>query len=263
LIQLLEAPPHDEDALFPLASIGDEVVQQTFQRWRSSTSAWHPDLTREAGWELTPEGGRRDLYHQDCYPLIPVDGTALDSIPGPVGVITPHEERCGWCGRQLVTLFDIDLQDPRLQFLAPRRSQLPSPEWRRLRIAMCARCTCFGTVLTDVDGEGGSHWSRLNVRPHYIGQEDQAFPFPERRLVLGPHRRSPYEAMVLEWGGRSQLGGSPAWIQSARYPECPKCHRPMAFVGQLDTADLDLGEGVVYACWCADCQMAATDYQQT
>jgi len=37
----------------------------------------------------------------------------------------------------------------------------------------------------------------------------------------------------------------------------------MVFVGQLETADLDLGEGFTYAFWCADCGMAATSYQQT
>lgn len=282
LIRLLEAPPHNRDALPPLAWIGDAVVQAAFHRWRQSPPTWDPDvgwrideyLRRDAGWELTETGGRRDLFHQECFQLVPV-GDPLAAPPGPqdlvqpslfqdlppliptgpVGVITPHEQTCRWCEQRLVTLFDLDLRDPRLTFVAPG--------WRR--IAMCNRCTLFGTILTEVDGEGGSQWSRLNVHPGYIGREDHGWNLPQRRLVLGPRRRSPLEARVPDLvRGGSQVGGYPTWEQGNSHPLCPKCGRWMVFAGQVMTDEvLGEGEGTTYAFLCQDCGMAATSYEQT
>ena len=151
----------------------------------------------------------------------------------------------------------MELSDPRLAFLAPG--------WERLRIAMCERCTGFGTVLTEVDRQGGSRWSSHNVRPRFIGDEDHAWNFPQRRLVLG-QGRSPFEAhqYVLTSGG-SQIGGFPMWMGGEPHPDCPKCRRAMVFIGQVQTDDVfgEPSEGVTYAFLCRDCGMAATTYTQT
>jgi hypothetical protein len=266
LIQTLEQDPYEVYALQRLAFIGDDVVQARFHRWRLAPPGGEADIAEEngykarrAGWELTPEGGRRDLFHPECYQLIPSDQAPGENAPGPVGVITPHEEPCGWCGRQLTTLFDVDLNDTRLTFLAPGSE--------RLRIAMCERCTNFDAVFTEVDGQGGSHWSSRNRRPRSVVHEDCAWNFPQRRLVLGP-RRTPFEAhwhRLTRAGGASQLGGFWTWEGQEPHPDCPKCERAMVFVGQLQTTDA-FGEGwdgMTYAWLCQDCGMAATTYAQT
>jgi hypothetical protein len=266
LIELVQKPPHDVLLLGPLAWIGDEVVQRTFHRWRQSPPVWDPEIgfrinnyfTRDAGWQLTKRGGRRDLYHRTSYRLIPAEVAAEGSVPGPVEVITDHSDKCVWCGRRLLSMFDIQLGDPRLSYLAPG--------WKRLRIALCSRCTGFGTIYTDVDPNGGSRWSKLNVRPHYIGTEEHGYQYPPRLLVLGPQRRSPFEAhQYILSNGASQLGGFPMWIQGNRHPDCPKCHRLMVFVGQIQTSDAlgGSGEGCTYAFLCQECRIAATTYEQT
>jgi hypothetical protein len=266
LVRLLETPPHCREALGPLAWIGDEVIQETFHRWRQSPPDWAPDLgwsienyfIRDAGWELTQTGRRRDLYHRQCYRLIPAGEAALADTPGPVGVGIRHKERCRWCGQQLVTLFDLDLRDRRLTFLAPG--------WNRLRIAMCNRCKPYGTIFTEVDGDGSSRWGNLNARPEYLHLGRQGWQFPQRPLVLGPIRRSPYEARFdVISQGISQIGGFPTWEQGNSHPHCPRCGHWMVFVGQVETSDAlgGRGEGVTYAFLCQDCGMAATAYEQT
>jgi hypothetical protein len=203
------------------------------------------------------------LYHSECYEFIPADEAPTADIPGPVRVITPHEENCRWCERQLVNLFDIDLRDPRLSFLAPG--------WNRLRIATCRACAGYSTLLTDVDGEGHSQWSTRNDESGFLDaatDEDGEGSWPQERLVLGPRRRSPYEAhqsiLYLEKGA-SQLGGYPMWVGSEPHACCPKCQRAMTFMGHLQLWDLWPGEaeGVIYAFLCQDCGVAATTYSQT
>jgi hypothetical protein len=163
----------------------------------------------------------------------------------------------------MVSLFDIDLRDPRLGFLAPG--------WNRLRIATCQACALYSTLLTDVDGEGHSQWSIRNDESGFLDSddgEDEGWSWPQQRLVLGPRRRSPYEAhqsILYLLKGASQLGGFPMWVGSEPQAYCPECQRGMMFVGHLQLWDIfDEGaEGVVYAFLCQDCGMAATTYSQT
>jgi hypothetical protein len=264
LLRLVEGSGPRVEALAALAWIGDDAVQAAFHRWLRFRT-WDTEVTRriewftrDAGWELTVAGKRRMLYHQRCYRLVAIQSAPPEVQSGPVKVILPHAEQCGWCHHRLLTLFDIDMRDSRLQFLAPG--------WRRLRIPFCARCTGFGTIFVAVDPQGGAHWSRFNAKPVYIGTEEHRYPYPQHRLVLGPARRTPFEADtgVLTEGG-SQLGGFPMWVQGNSHPDCPKCRRLMVFVGQIQTEDA-LGmpaEGVTYAFLCQDCRIAATTYEQT
>jgi hypothetical protein len=250
-----------------LAWTYDDVVRAAMHRWRHSP----PDsdeyfaqevetALREAGWELTETGESRFFYATECYRLVPVAEAPVADVPGPVDVTTPHEESCPWCGEQLVNLFDMDFQDPRLAFLAPG--------WSRLRILMCGRCTCFDTVYSGVDPQGACRWSDLNVHPGFIGNENQGYTYPPRRLVLGPPRRTPLESH-LPWGwmepGASQIGGFPRWIENVKPSVCPRCQKTMSFVGQLLTEDVlgDAYEGMTYAFLCQECRLAATFYDQT
>jgi hypothetical protein len=63
--------------LSALAWVGDERAVELFAGWRAQPPSWASDLhipphqyAREAGWELSPDGRRRNLYHEICYPLI-------------------------------------------------------------------------------------------------------------------------------------------------------------------------------------------------
>jgi transposase len=57
--------------LFALAWIADDLVRDQFRAWREYPPPWRSHLyvapheyAHEAGWELTMEGGRRELYRQ-------------------------------------------------------------------------------------------------------------------------------------------------------------------------------------------------------
>jgi hypothetical protein len=262
---LVESRPWNLGALRKLAYANSEVVTQIFHRWSQNPPDPDPSFivemkgaAKDAGWELTPTGERRLLYHPECFALIPINEAAAEDLPGPVEVVLPHDEECTVCDGPLVTLFDIDLTDPRLSFLAPG--------WNRLRIATCGRCTGYGEVVTRVDGDGGSHAIEGGVKWHTA--PDGGWDLPQRRLVLGPRRRSPYEAQqyVLYLNDyASQLGGFPMWVGQEPHPDCPTCERTMIFVGQLQIDDVfdDGAEGVIYAFLCQNCGIAATTYAQT
>ncbi len=215
---------HRSHLLEALAWIGDEGVRALFASWRQTPPAWRGELyippeeyAPEGGWHLAPDGSRRDLCRDACRRLVPVGERHHGERP--VRVIAPHEQQCGWCGRPLVSLLDLDLTAPELAFLGLAGV--------RLRIATCQRCTAYAPIFTEVDLHAGSRWSALNVRPEYLGPDDDEWQgLPQGALVLGPERRTPIEGIVLLWksvGGVSQVGGHPTWEQDAEYPECPRC----------------------------------------
>jgi hypothetical protein len=99
--------------LSALAWVGDERVVELFASWRIEPPSWAADLyipphqyAREAGWELSPDGDRRNLYHEICYPLIRSDAATTDS---PVTVLTD------------ANLFEIDGTSAALAFLGCRQ----------------------------------------------------------------------------------------------------------------------------------------------
>lgn len=267
-----------------LAWIDDEIVLERFRAWRDSAPPWQADLhvpaedyLLEAGCELTPDGQRRLLYRRDCYELAPIEPQGSDSggeanwpevtdpTGSPVQVWVPHEAACTWCGRQLVTLLDIDLTDPRCAFLAADQTGAT-----RVRIAHCWWCSPFSGIFTDIDAHGASRWSDANgERPEILAQIDDGsvtLDFTRRRLALGVARRTPFEALgrlMLDQTGSSQLGGHPDWVNDATYPVCPSCGRRMECVGQVSWDEIGLAEGMNYACVCLPCGKATTVYQQS
>lgn len=255
----------DQWVLIALAWIGDSEVRRACVRWREQPPVWRDspyappeEFTEQAGWMLTPEGGRRDLYAQTCFALLHSNATEQDERQGAVAVVGPTRETCGWCNRALVALLDITTSRPELAFLG----------WpgARLRVAACETCTAFETTFTDVASDGGLRWSDANVRSEYLPPaRDMWEPLPRAALRLGPSRANPYEANLFEVSeGISQLGGHPSWQQDAEYPRCPRCRQAMPFVGQVHLGDLaPYSEGTYYAFLCAACGVAATTYQRT
>ena len=222
--------------LLDLAWIGDEAVQSRFQEWRSNPPRWRPylhappeDYAREAGWELTRAGVRRDLFHRECY--------GLSAAKEPI--IQVGADQCVWCGLPLVTLFDIDLRDPRVEFLGI--------SGETLCIATCEHCVIFAPVFTELDSSGGCRWSNFNLKPSHTAFHrrpvlEAAEPWLRTRAerhrlsTIGDPRPSPFEAQefVVLWLGLSvsQVGGHPLWIQDSEYPHCPRCEETMMFVAQ-------------------------------
>jgi hypothetical protein len=249
------------DLLLALAWIGDQIVVDLFNSWRSTPPDWKEELyvppdeySYEAGWELTKDGHKRELYYRDCYPLVKrdlVEHTAVE-------IIGEHNDICPWCGSTLVILFDFNLDHPALKFL-----ELPGT---KLRIPTCHICTCFGNIYSEFDGNGHAAWSPMNEKPAYLPELEQGEGIENiHSLVMANDKRSCYHsASQFIETGISQIGGHPTWLQDAEYPRCPKCSQTMKFVGQVDGGDtMQYGEGIYYAFICKACSLAATYYQQT
>lgn len=262
--------------LLALAWIGDERVQAQFQAWRERPPVWQSrlfipahDYAIEAGWELTPSGEKRQLYWTECYQLTRGDQEpAADGARGDDNADGADVGTCGWCGRRLRTLFDIDLSDPRVAFLIDGASV----DATRLRIARCLWCSMFATTYTDIDTRGDSAWSAENGPKPAIFErvgtgEDIMPPEPDPPYapsqLLGGACDTPFEALgrlMLDESAFSQLGGHPEWIQDAEYPICPGCDQRMRCAGQTAWED---EEGHTYVFICLPCGKAATSYQQT
>jgi hypothetical protein len=251
-----------EDLLSALAWIGDEVVQACFQTWRDHPPAWHTKLIYPldhyaiyGGWELSRQGKRRNLYFPVNYDLVSTETAPAEAQMRPVEVIASHEGACGWCERPLLTLFEIDLQHSPMSFL--------NLSGKKLRIAMCMNCTLQGEyIFTDVDENGAARWSSLNgdcpAHLRFFDEEDISVDsLPQRQLVLGAARRTPY----ISHG--SHLGGCPLWVQHPEYPHCPGCQQAMTFVGQYEPYHVNYIEGIIYAFLCTKCGLATVSYQQT
>ena len=248
--RLASGEVRDSFAMLALAWIGDERVREVFAT-RDDGAHW----ATEGGWELLPDGGRRDLHRQEAYGLRWADG---DEPTGPVRVIVRPAGRCPLCGDPGVGLFDLDLSDDRLRFL--------EGELRRLVVPFCDRCIYhYGpAMLSRVGDDGVGLLDELNERQPDFEVVDE-YRLPSAPLELGERRRTPYEHEAWPLQGRaSQIGGAPHWLQSADYPSCPDCGRPMPFIAQLETSQLgEALEGIHYAFHCADCRTAAVVYQQT
>ncbi len=275
LLQLVNDPPEGvsrHHLLECLAWIDHEQVTEMFQAWHRTPPSWYiPGMTPPleayplaAGWEVVPEGGRRLLYAPQAYELTRPSGQDLQDA-GPVAVMTAHEERCPWCQRPLLSLLDLNLEDPRCAGVITAGE--------RLRIAVCDWCSGYATLFTEVDFAGASHWSDVNGEPPDVlrkvgyGDQEEDVPWPQERLVVGARRRTPFETLDryrLGEKGMSQVGGHPEWVQYPVYPRCPTCTRRMGCIGQISWEDLDeAAEGITYAFLCRSCQIAATCFQQT
>ncbi|MVP01291.1 DUF1963 domain-containing protein [Paenibacillus lutrae] len=251
--------------LLALAWIGDETVVELFHRWRTEPPVWRGELyvapelyAHEAGWELTEDGQRRDLFYKTSYPF--EQGA---SAPDDAAVLlTESGQGCPWCERPLAVLFDLNLAHPSLEFLRIRGE--------RLKIAACLSCNCYGYMYTDVETDGTFTWSAHNGKPAGVGETGEGGDIcgssAPRSLRLSAEPRGPYYAAVwtLEPAASSQVGGHPAWIQDAEYPDCPECSRAMKFIAQMNGEDVEeYGEGIYYGFLCQPCRIAAVHYQQT
>jgi hypothetical protein len=123
LIELISAPVVEESyncLLLCLAWVGNERVIRQFQAWREDPPAWRSELyvppweySLEAGWELTDAGTRLDLYLPTAYEVIALGESEHEhGNYSAFTILAPHEEQCGWCGRQLLTVLQLDLRVP-------------------------------------------------------------------------------------------------------------------------------------------------------
>lgn len=270
--RLIQQVERDDDnrnhILLILGWIGDSEVVARFRKWRSNPPKWVDKLyvapeiyALDAGWELTSDGGRRNLIHGMNYAIEKAKEPKSSHAEAHKALFLKNSiSTCPWCSGKLITLMDVEANHPSLAYL--------NLQTQRLRVATCERCGCFGTIYMDLDREGAPTWSRSNREPDYLryfDEDDYGYDATEWNLTLSDEPRSPFYA--ANWAlsqPDSQIGGHPSWVQDAEYPECPCCHKRMRFIGQVDWADFDnYGEGIFYMFLCPEDMITATLYQQS
>lgn len=247
-------------ALQALAWIGDEMVQKKFTEWERHPPAWRKSLhvgpsiyVHIGGWEPV-DGGRRNLYYEECFELAPVEGMSEASR---VEFLAETQRKCPWCGDGLVHLIEIPTDNPSLAFLGFKGSTLP--------VLTCERCTAFSDHLfARINADGNAELHPANGVPRYLTDTKSEWgpgPWKGVRVKLQP--RSAIHAVDWCMGiPGTQIGGMPSWVQDTAYPKCPDCKQTMRFLAQLDNG-IFKWEGTYYAFWCAECRTTATAYQQT
>ncbi|WP_405171683.1 DUF1963 domain-containing protein [Paenibacillus sp. FSL H8-0280] len=258
--------------LLMLAYIGDDVVVQQFRQWRQSPPSWASELyvvpehyTTEAGWELTKDEQRRELFITPSYSLYKVkdnEGTNVESFGDLFSLLTHSANCCPWCGSALTTLISLDVKHPALKDVSWHTQQL--------QIQTCVICSSYGVVYMEVEGAGEPLWSSHNVMPMGMDEIDlddygKLAPDVGQQFRIANASRHAFHAS--EWAmepSLSQVGGHPGWVQDAEYPTCPSCSTRMKAVAQLDWGEVEKhGEGMYYMFICEPCQMTAVSYQQS
>ncbi|MGF6355164.1 hypothetical protein ABIE27_003078 [Paenibacillus sp. 4624] len=271
--------------LIMLAYIGDDAVVQQFWQWKQSPPEWAGELyvepecyTLQAGWELTEEGQRRELFITPSYSLYEagdsdVEGSESVNLEGsPISLLVPSSSLCPWCGSSFISLMNLHVKHPSLQ----------SVHWNspQLDVHTCLVCSSYSVVYMEMDAEGKPIWSKHNMKPDGFDDIDveeirvdvsglvssTLDDSVQRRLFhIAPKPRQPFHGS--EWAmepSLSQVGGHPGWVQDADYPSCPACSVTMKAIGQLDGEMIqENGEGVYYMFGCEPCQMTAVSYQQS
>jgi hypothetical protein len=247
--------------LVALAWIGDSNVRSSFMQWRRQPPKWASllhiaphEYAKVAGWELTDDGGRRNLFSDVAYPLVRSESKASTRDDVKVGV--HNVACCPWCGRTLTSLFGIR----NLQGVLP---EYPATKYEALT---CHACTAYGQVFAKRSTSDSWTWHQKNVRPGFLPPRTYEWAFPETPLVPSTAARSCM--LSADWllpdVAYSQVGGHPTWVQDSYYPNCPDCSATMVFVGQISNEDYDQSmEGIYYAFSCSECGVSATNYQQS
>jgi len=246
--------------LLALAWIGDTTVVGLFNHWKHHPPHWTEFLyipperyAESAGWELSEDGQRRDLYFQQCWKLARGSSDREKDFVA----ISEREDTCPWCRAKMTNLITCN---PRSIGISVVRSGTD-----RVQITTCEVCTAFGVIFGLFDENGIGHWSSANSRPKYLPDDSSSWGrLPKNCLRLEASRSPLFAGDQFLPTSFSQIGGHPAWVQDSDYPKCPACSGTMMFLAQIAHDEIeDHSEGTYYSFICEGCKTTATNYQQT
>ncbi|HEX8907428.1 MAG TPA: hypothetical protein VF771_21425 [Longimicrobiaceae bacterium] len=245
----------------------------------------HPELLRvppeyelrDVGFEPAAGGGWRRLYPEAGSHVRFPDGRPQPPGDPVIHVHHPtwHLDTSGavsarWGGEGAGACAVCEQPRAHLLTLSPVPAGLGVTGMHTLVLETCLHCVFTSSELEyahDADGRPAPHRYQMER------QEAESTPILHPANVhLVP---TPPRWRWQDWGaanGRenlTRLGGHPAWVQGAAYPQCPDCGATMAFLLQLqeDLAGLDGGrawdEGMIYGFWCDACRVSAFIAQVT
>jgi hypothetical protein len=170
--------------LLALAWIGDSIVTELFDRWKKNPPSWRDslyippqDYSLEAGWELTNDGQRRDLYFHNCTKL----QRDRSHSPQRFQVIIDRKDVCPWCSQKRIDL--IDFVPSEFGMLDECR------EINRIQVTCYQVCTAFEVIFGTFDESGNSRWSSLNSHPEYLLDDSENWGrLPQNSLAFVDNR---------------------------------------------------------------------------
>lgn len=232
-----------------LSRNGDTVVSMHSER------VWHI---------VFPEGyfddAERPAWLRKIHPTWQADDEPCETAPFGGGA----EGLCTFCGKRLHHLLT----------LGPVAQGIGVSHLKSLSLVACLSCLGWEQAVTFF-----SHSQSGEIRS--IGG-DGTIRTPQ--FPVGPLRETTIQLRMTSqrwywqsWGDSNsrqnlhRIGGPPSWVQSADYPNCPRCEQAMHFLLQLDSdlPQADGGEwlwgsgGCAYCFWCDDCRISAWLWQCT
>lgn len=252
-----QLPTNPNFALIGLAWVGDEETVDQFSKWRAASPIWAEKLhcpayqySYEAGWELTPDNRKRELFFRTCF--------GLRRSPPTESAVDPSE-KCASCHR---ALFYLNVKSVLLE--TAFRIPVPSAE---LIIPFCDLCTRISETVLEIQPSGPAKISVENLTttqvPDWFFSADDAGGSLD--VLLDEDARDPfYAAQSFSRSTCSQLGGFPTWLQDAEYPRCETCMRTMNFLMQIDSDEFEeLYPGTFYFFKCDVCTAKLSLLKQT
>jgi hypothetical protein len=171
--------------------------------------------------------------------------------------------KCGNCGGAKHHLLTLD----------PVPAGVPVTKLPRVSFETCLSCLGWEEVQMfyrhDAEGRPRCRAKRSEKPPEF-----PAGPLRETEVALADlGSRWRWQDWALSNGRENlnRVGGSPAWVQGADYPDCPDCNRAMTLLLQLDSnlPTAAGGEwlwgsgGVCYGFWCDACKVSGFLWQCT
>lgn len=180
---------------------------------------------------------------------------------------TIDRQFCPCCGDTLHHLLTFDAVR-----LLPDICSLPS-----LTLATCTHCLGWYEKSAPLFLHHSMSGIPIAPVPELPEQsEHPCAPFEKTVVAITP---TPERFHWQEWTFQQnihRLGGHPAWVQIADYPDCPECGKAMSFLLQLNSRlpltqpnpdKLEVMEwgsgGVAYFHWCDRCRISAGNWQCT
>jgi|GEM_PF-2080960 len=191
------------------------------------------DYTYEGGWCIE-NGAIRLLYSKEIEVLKPDFKWKYSKE------IQEQSKRCPSCGDKLIDMY-----------------------YKDSRFTTCHICACYTTLYRNHKGDyyvlekGGEAFQKKHG--------DEAFKEHHKILIKDKTNLTSYITSNEFITTLSQINGLPTFVGGdAHYPKCPKCHKTMKFIGQINAEDIKpSGEGMYHFFQCDDCTTVASTYDQS
>lgn len=236
--------------LLALATIGDEVVVDIFQKWKENPPLWRKELcvdpieyAFEGGWCME-DGVKKELTYHTSYALEEV--AQCEAEKNVFGGLS--EDECPQCGAKYVDILVLDGKDERLDFLGING---------KIKIKTCMNCLPWEEYILCKYEEDGE--SKVIAKECACCEEPEEEDWDiEKYFILSKEPVAKY--FCSDWWS-SAIGGMPTYVDDAKYVICPECGKRMKHLAQLGGQYTEYGN--IYVQICKKCKMVVTLYQQS